>query len=275
MTSIWYPVTPIHPSPIVKVWGLLDGGKKLVSRGAKPNVHLWATWERERCHPLPPGVTPSVWQPQHPDRWKAPLPDPVAPFVTPMPATDVIAESPQWWRDINTIRYEDIGSISQRMAEGRVMRAVAACGEGIASHHVRTFSSMLAEFASEHHGSDYPVNDYAPRLRQTRDDIADFDVAMAWFAALNPPDLRNGSAEAWSFNRSQKVLVLRSLGHPWSFGKIADKWGLTPDGARKLYVRSIEAIWRVANGMPAYSWVSTVDQIEALRERNRMARGAA
>ena len=71
------------------------------------------------------------------------------------------------------------------------------------------------------------------------------------------------------------MLVLRSLGHPWSFGKIADKWGLTPDGARKLYVRSIEAIWRVANGMPAYSWVSTVDQIEALRERNRMARGAA
>jgi len=111
-------------------------------------------------------------------------------------------------------------------------------------------------------------------LRQTRQDIGDFERAMAWFTALNPPDLR-ASAKAWTYNRQQKVLAVRSFGHPWSFGLIGERWGMTPDGARQMYQRSIEAVWRVANGRPAYTWVTTVDQIEALRERNRAAKGAA
>ncbi len=269
MTTLWYPVTRVHPGPIVKVWGLLGDARAIVSRGTSPNLNMWATWDGSRCHPLPPGVTPFVWQPQHPEKWRAPLPDPV-----PVAAahSDIVVEATQWWRDPNALRYEDEGSISQRMAEGRVMRAVAACGDGVISHRVRTISSLLAELASEHHANPYPVNDYAPRLRQTRQDISDFDRAMGWFAALNPPDLR-ASADTWVFNRQQKVLAVRSLGHPWSFGLIGEKWGMTPDGARQLYQRSIEAVWRVANGKPAYTWVTTVDQIAALRERNRIAKG--
>ncbi len=291
-TAPWYPITDQHPAPLVRVHGIVahPGGVQdgydaqiLISRGNRPHHNLWASWQSGRATPLAPGARPDYWQPQQPDKWKAPLPEPVISREPRMWSAvgereDLAAilppEPEQWWRDPTRIRYT--GDVTLDMAEGRVMRAVAACGHGYgANAQTRTFSSILADMAEENEFSAYPTSDYTARFRPLPQDIADFEVAMGWFTALNPPDLRVKGAELWTFNRPQKAIAYRALDRPWSYGKMADKFGMTPDGARKAHYRAIEAVHRVATGLPAYSHVDPIDQIAALQERNRMARGAA
>lgn len=289
MTAPWYPITDHHPAPLVRVEGIVShvGGAQdgydaqiLISRGQRPHHNLWATWKSGRASPLAPGAKPIYFRPQDPTKWKAPLPDPVIPAEPQMWSSTghredlaaLMPEPAQRWRDPSWVRYDDIAI---EMVEARVMRAVAACGHYASTPQTRTFGAILADMAEENEFSAYPTSDYVARFRPLPADIADFDTAMGWFSALNPPDLRTPGTEVWSFNRPQKAIAYRALDLPWSFGKIAEKWGITPDGARKAYVRAIEAVHRVASGLPAYAHVTPIDQIAALQERNRMARGAA
>lgn len=291
MTAPWYPITDHHPAPLVRVEGIVAhvGGAQdgydaqiLISRGQRPHHNLWATWKSGRATPLAPGAKPIYFRPQDPTKWKAPLPDPVIPSEPQMWSStghreDLAAMMPepaQRWRDPSWVRYA--GEITIEMAEARVMRAVAACGHGYgANPSTRTFASILAELAEENEFSNYPTSDYVPRFRPLPQDIADFDVAMRWFTDLNPVELRADGADLWEFSRPQKAIAYRSLDRPWSFGKIAQKWSMTPDGARKVYLRAIAAVFRAASGLNAYTHIDPIDQIAALRERNRMARGAA
>ena len=292
MTTPWYPITDHHPAPSVRVHGIVahPGGVQdgydaqiLISRGQRPHHHLWASWQSGRATPLAPGAKPIYWQPQDPMRWKAPLPEPVVSRIEPRmwsavgECEDLAAllppEPDQWWRDPTRIRYT--GDMSLGMIEGRVMRAVAACGHYAATPQTRTFGAIIADMAEENELADYPTSDYVARFRPLPADIADFDTAMGWFSALNPPDLRTPGTEVWAFNRPQKAIAYRALDRPWSFGKMAEKFGMTPDGARKTHYRALKAVHRVASGLPAYAHVTPIDQIAALQERNRMARGAA
>lgn len=288
MSEVWYPVTPIHPAPLVQVAGIVmhPGGAQgtydaqvIISRGRAPHTHIWAAWHKGRAVPLASGAKPIYWRPQDPSKWRAPLPDPIIPAEPRMWSSagarempeDSRADEGQWWRDASRVKYEPPGSISERMAEGRVMRAVAASGHGYGTTlTTRTFGMLLADLAEQFGGeTGYATSDAIIRFRQTRADISDFDLAMAWFAQLDPPDLRPSDQDTWALNRMQNVLVLRARNRPWSFGLIGERFGMTPDGARKLYRRSIQAVCRVANGKPAFAHVTTTDAMEALRERNR------
>lgn len=271
MTGLWYPVTEQHPAPIVRVVGLVgtERARMLVSRGQRPHQSLWAAWNAGRVNPLPPGVRPTVWQPQEPAKWRAELPDPVDP-MTCKPFGSAVIDDDQWWRDGHAIVYEAPGFVSRKMAEGRVMRAVAACRNSVTMPYARSFSSLMAEMATDAHDG-VVTSDYILRFKPLRPDVQDFSTAMAWFAALNPPEMRS-EKDPLAFNRQQKILAYRSDDVPWTYGKIGEKWSITADGARKFYGRVIDAVHRVANGMAPYAWVPTIDQMAALRERNRLAR---
>jgi hypothetical protein len=292
VSTHWYPITPIYPAPLVQVTGIVmhTGGLQgtydaqvIISRGRAPHSHVWAAWQKGRAVPLAPDATPLYWRPQDPTKWRAPLPEPIVPSEPRMwssvGAVERQHEAPddggQWWRDASRIRYEPAGAISERMAEGRVMRAVAASGHGYGTTlTARTFGTLLADLAAQFDDRSASTSDPIGRFRQTRADISDFDLAMAWFANLDPPDLRPADQRTWALNRMQNVLAWRARNRPWSFGVIADRFGMTPDGARKLYQRSIQAVCRVANGKPAFAHVTTTDAIEQLRERNRAWRSA-
>lgn len=296
MSTPWYPITPVHPAPLVQVMGIvtIPGGVQgsydaevLISRGRPPHTNVWATWARGRASPLAAGAKPVYWRPQDPSKWRAALPEPVTSPQPRMwssvghnggqPIIEIDDDGGQWWRDVGRIKYEPSGSVSERMAEGRVMRAVAACGHGYGTTlNSRTFGMLLAQVVREFgDDAEYPTSDYAGRFRQSPSDISDFEIAMAWFAHLDPPDLRPADQCTWALNRMQNVLALRARNRPWSYGLIGERFGMTPDGARKLYQRTMQAVWRVANGMPAFCHVVTTSPMEQLKERNRAWRAAS
>lgn len=253
MTTPWYPITQDHPPPLVRVRAVVRFAARgvnapaIVSRGRPPHSSLWAQWISRSPRQLGPSVIPLAWQPQQPDKWQAPLPLPISESDTPIP----IMAPPfsckvalAWWRDANEIVYEPPGKVSPRMAEGRVMRAVAVCGRGVGAGgptHLRAISEALADMVCsvdrQQDGSDRVL-----RLDSGPADISDFSTAMGWFAALNPTP-----KAAWEFNRLQQALVLRSLPVPWSYGEMGDEWGLSGEAARKMYQQAIELVWQTAN----------------------------
>lgn len=285
----------------------------IISRGKPPHTDTWASWERGRAIPLAPDATPCLWQPQFPDKWRMALPDPV-PGVAPRMWSSTMrfqlvddataaelaeemerdradaraapargeGERPQvaWWRDADLIRYEPPGEITPRMAEGRIMRAVAMCehDRGL-TIRTRTFSDILAEMAARREDQPYATSDFVPRMKALPMDISDFDTAMAWFVALNPRPLPTHTSQSqWQqFSREQRVLIWRAMNLPRTFNAIAGDLGVSKQAAIATYARAIKAACRVANGHVAFPYRALpVDQIAALRERNRQSkRGVA
>lgn len=178
----------------------------------------------------------------------------------------------RWWRDATAIRYEPQGEVSEPMAEGRVMRALAHCG----AMRKETLPSPQSFLASVVAAAEYTeagaAEVYVPRFQPLPSDLADFDRAMAWVAALNPPEEWHKKRKAWSLNRTQRVMVWRALDRPLSFADIGHELKLSRTRARQIYQDGIAACWRVANGRPATRRIKPVDHMAALRERNRAHR---
>ncbi len=301
----WYPITPIHPAPLVQVRGIVmyPGGAQdaqiIISRGRPPHSNTWASWAKGRAAALPPHAKPLYWQPQAPDKWQASLPTPVSNLVDRMWSSSMTfgvvddaeaaelaremeadradarrgavhsapsREPLQWWRDADKIRYERAGEISERNAEGRIMRAVSMCGHGAGlSLRTRTFGTILANMAAQIQGEDYATSDYVPRLRALPADETDFPIAMDWFTALNPmPIPAPGSRARWDFNRAQEALAFRSFNIPLSFDDIGGQWNVSGETARQTYIRTIATVCRIANGSAS----AGVDHMSELRERN-------
>lgn len=197
----------------------------------------------------------------------------------------------RWWADITNIRYEPKGEITRRMAEGRVLRALAWCGAGrgltVKTSTVGALLARMAEVASGEaaiaeaersarlHG--------LPMFQPLPQDHDDFPIAMAWFAALSPPEIWSARRKAWDFSRVQKVVHRRTLTIPLSWADIGASFGnpersgsgISSTRVRQLYASGIDSCWRVANGGEAIPGKRITDQIVALQERNREHRRRA
>lgn len=185
----------------------------------------------------------------------------------------------QWWRDVSEIKYEPSGEVSLRFCEGRLMRALAWCGAEDGPGKMRVNAGLLHEIGEaaaralaelEAKGlGDLPPPSFKP-LPQDR---ADFEVAMGWFAAINPPELWSRRRKPWSLSREQRVLLYRSRAVPLSYGEIGARLGWRGhQRAQQVFGEAVEGCWRAANGMPVLKTLKVKDQIAALRERNRAHR---
>lgn len=264
-------------------WATIDGNGDY--RSLPPGGKRGESWPDE----------PQCWQPIDPKQWTWPagrdVPTPLPVQVTPrlvdirprkhderLPVDDCAGNRTpagngnhgyDWWRDASAISYAAIGTVSLRMTEGRLMRALAHCGETRPRGRQPTTRTMDAEIAAcmqEMEANDSRV--VAARFKALPQDHSDFDIAMAWFAALNPPELWHKRREPWSLNRLQWVLIYRALDVPLTFAEIAHEFHVKQSRAHVLYRDAIEACWRVANGKSAYKHLSKLDRMAALRERN-------
>ena len=286
-----------HPRSGREVWAADHDGEQVFlpvpkSRPADPD-RPWIGW-----HTLK-NDAPEYWAPTKPELWGLPMPPPAferqagpAKMWTAkqaFSATDAAAEmeadretarnvpreteprggrvTEQWWRDISLIKYEPATALTLRMAEGRVMRAVACCGAGrgltLAVPEVSGVLSAIAEAMAR--AGDYAVTDYVPRLEPLPADETDFVEAMRWFTLLNPPELWAAGRKAWAMSRPQNILIWRALPIPWSFDEIGEKLNLSGERARQINGKALETCWRAGAGVAKPGR----DHIGDLQERNR------
>jgi hypothetical protein len=260
------------------------------------------------------GDNPQWWQPEKPEEWKAPLPPPLK--FNGVSAEGVMAdigrgarrrrqtealdamrdELPWWWQidpDAARIVYEPTGHVTRDMAEGRVMRAVSASGaqetEGLTRQGVfeaTAFAELTA--AAQVYLQDETTkreqikpSKWLARLHLDRADLKDWLTAMAWFAALNPPELRgarDGDGEwdeddttrPWVLNDRQKVLIARArcIGGPMSWRSVGEWMGMHHSRPQQLYESAIDRVHRAANGLHV-TLNEPVDHMAAVREGNR------
>lgn len=162
-----------------------------------------------------------------------------------------------WWRDATQIRYERPGEVTMRMAEGRMMRALAHCGALNPRLYAATTGTLLAALADHANVEARAAAAYLARFQPLPQDAGDFLTAMAWFAALNPPVSRGPRWRPWSLNRRQRVMHYRSMDRLISYADIgheissADRKRMgnpvSWQFARQLYIEGIEAVHRIAN----------------------------
>jgi hypothetical protein len=268
---------------------------------------VWLPPKPQSAHAVEWSPEPERWQPLDRSKWGQPLPEPLPVQVEPQwsyekvnfgavadaDVSDLAREmerdradaragrqldqeepsTARWWLDVTNIRYEPCGSVTQRMAEGRVLRALAWCGAGrdltlrtTTVGAVLTRMAEVAEKAAE--GSDTNWHGLT-RFQALPRDQEDFAAAMAWFTALNPPENWHRRRRAWSLNRTQQVMLMRTLTIPLSWADIGHKFSISGTRCQQIYAKGMEACWRVANGGQAFPGRTITDQIAALQDRNR------
>lgn len=287
----WYPgAATIPPNvPVRVIWG---GWQGLAYRTKRNHEVVWATRPKDTGEVayLPPrgklsmwGPHPEAWQPVDPAKWAGALPLPMASVtgdsVTHLPPPDQAdqadqGEAMQWWRDASRLTYSARGEISRHEAEGRVMRATAHAAAGrrqtlAGAMPIGVLARIVA--ASEDQPSDTPS---VPRLPDLPRDGTDFLLAMAWFTALNPPELWHRKRSAWDLNLRQRVLVWRASDRQRSWGEIAWLMRRSRTRAAQVYDEAIDEIHRAANGRRMHLGIRVADQMALLRARNlEFARG--
>lgn len=246
------------------------GCELTISRGRPPHADEWASWKGGKATPLPPLATPCLWQPLSPDMWKAPLPEPVATvdpqmwsattrfaMVDEAESSELAREMErdrddarrgtvcandndlryQWWRDADNIRYEPAGSISLRMVEGRVMRALC-CDRTIPmdGRRYRTNAAVLADLkrGMEALFGD-PTHDWRPKFEPSRRDMADYLPVMGWLTRARP---------TW---REWACLWGRVPDPPLAWWEIGDKIKTRRMRAREVYDAALVSVLKKAN----------------------------
>lgn len=304
----WYRAADMLPPYNVVVHLVYSGYEIMCARGYD-DKRKRDTWCEElrggdrrilRLHPEQ--VSRLIWRPQHPDKWKAPLPSPIerdagrlwwAKQV--MSSTDMAEEMEadraaatataadievdpfgRWWRGAGLdIRYEAAGAVTRHWCEARVMRALAHCEwrrrtgkmiSGVEAALAEAEEAALRSMAEYEliHGADL-----APRLRPLPSDEADFTTAMLWFTRLN-----ERPTVPYRLNWPQIVLESRARDERLTWQQIGIRLSASkppsPRTCRAYYTKAIDSCLRIANDVDA------VDaRLEALRERNRAARRGA
>lgn len=280
------------------VWATIEAGGEVRYLPPKGQAHKWGleperwrpvdaaawTWPNGRAAtPLPVLVKPQMISQSGRRRWdamadqaeqsaraKADLEAEFGPEDE-LPETDDRA----WWRDPERLTYSRPGAghdgISLAEAEGRTLRAILTDGlrAAAAPNGWDGAESVLSQMAG---GSEAAacVKAWSP----TRRDISDHPIAMAWFAALWPPEMRPKdwapSIGKLEFGPQQKLLVMVAVGRSWT--SMAKELNCADVQARRLYAGALVNLHRAANGQQVFEWVKTKDQMAALRERNRAAK---
>ncbi len=178
----------------------------------------------------------------------------------------------QWWLT-ELLTYSSRGEVSVREAEGRLARAILTDGirgkYGGPNGLTETSSALSVLVHETLLSTDADV--IRERFEPSPRDVGDYEIALGWFAALNPPELWHRQRDAWTLNQAQCVLVWRMMLPPLSWRKIAAHGG-SHAGVRQVYGAALASVHRAANGKPVLRHVTVKDRIGALRERNRRAR---
>lgn len=249
---------------------------------------------------------PQYWRPINADRWALPLPEAVVfpkvaegvmrserlrfAAVDDAEAADLAREMEAdraqardsretivvdrrevaWWLDQSRIDYEPAGEVTLRNCEGRLMRALAWCGSGDFAEAV-VVSEVLAEIAEA--VAEVPDAEPGISFKPLPIDRRDFEIAMAWFTALSPPEHWRPGRKPWSLSQLQRVLVVRARPTPPSYDTMAEvfsyvrKKRVSGEYLRQQFRTGVERCLKAANGNAIYPGVK--DQIADLRERNR------
>lgn len=262
-----------------------------------------------------------AWRPQKPELWQSPLPEPIRvsqsgimktersrfAAVEEAEAADLASEmerdrqqardgaradgcparafEPQWWRDHSLIRYQPKESLTLRMVEGRLMRAVA-CSEiqlsrsGKGSRLLQEIGEAACRLLAESEAKFGP--DHIPRLEPLPADNDDWLTAMSWFVSLYPVEHR---PKDWAhhcpfgmdrLNTAQKILVWRAGTVPWSFAEIGKEFDWKGhQRAKQVFDTAIGDCWRCASGLSARRGLTTGNHIAILQARNRAAKNEA
>jgi len=305
MSETWYPPTDDCPGigvPVLVSWA---GRELRAARWAdKSGRHGWVAFVDKKPVALPPpgeaarwGPEPSAWRPEHPETWRAPLPEPLPPVTPRMwssrtrfqaveeaEAADLAREmerdredarsgnrqpesgsrmavaEKQWWLDASLITYSEPGGISEREAEGRLMRAfIAERCETLAGPSDRTFSDLLASMTkSGGEARADATESLIIRATATGRDKDDMMTALAWWRVLDPP--------------LKAVLKMRAAEPPLTWRAIGRALGLSHEGARARHAAALAELVRVANGGKTAGGIAAEKKLEEVRAANRAHR---
>ena len=182
----------------------------------------------------------------------------------------------QWWLDPHAVTYSRPGHITEREAEGRLMRAFnterwvrverpsAKTFGGILAGLARTLPLSPAELAA---ADPLPIRD-EPTGRD-RDDML---VALDWLKGL-PLGLRRD--EGFSANHgsiSEDLLRLRGAMPARSWRQIGRTYNSSHEWARTEYARALALVTETANGRPTRGAEVRAARLERVQEGNRMAK---
>lgn len=175
----------------------------------------------------------------------------------------------RWWLDHTLISYSAPGSISITEVEGRVARALLVDGFKALerpSEHVTATGALTMMVAESYASGDL---DGPPPFESQPRDHDDYEIAMGWFAAIAPLEIRPRWAlgQPWH-SAAQKVLAWRIKSPPDSWRRIASREGGSQEGWRRTWGGALEMVRRAANGEPVLLHATVADQLAALRERN-------
>lgn len=289
MSETFYSVRPDMPRVGIRVVVIWGGRQLTAARVHRAGRTRWVMENKEGGYTfLPPkgqeerwGPQPDAWRPEKAEAWKAPLPPPLisSPAVAKIESEHGPTEDGatrltdhQWWLT-ELVTYSPAGTVSIREAEGRVARAILTDGiaSGLGGHgRLRVTSSALSnliqktQLSSDTHGM-------RQLFKPSPRDLDDYDTAIAWFAALNPPELWGQSRETWTLSESQCVLVWRVVMSALSWRDIARQVGASRQGARLIYGEALTGVHRAANGQPGTKHVTVKERLATLSATSRRA----
>lgn len=323
----WYAIAAQPPPVGVAVWVIWDGRQPfLAARVRHPETGraAWLTHDQGRAVLLPTtaappdprrpwagwhtlsGTQPDYWRPQHPEQWRAGLPEPAFVQVaddrparlvsigdtlaetaaedlaremeadrsharalaegTSPPAGEHAVAEPQWWRDPHAVTYSAPGSISRHEAEGRLMRALAT------ERWVRVERPADKTFAG-----------ILARISKTLpmppgEGLADAEplVERTEPNGRDWDDLLTALGWIAALGRGPaRVVRLRAGVPPLSWRGIGERLRVSHEQARRMHADALDLITTEANGRSTPLGDAARAELADLRRRNRSARMGA
>lgn len=271
----------VHPKTRARCWAVVMKDGEIAYW---PPRHGWPRGPRwfkgARAYRFSP--EPALFQPLDLSQpiWRTvPMPGPVAPTFgpkfsagcSPREPVDEIDARDDWWRDPSALTYSAPPYIGRAEAEGRIMRAILT--DGLMPWKSRAtlagWPKALIEAAAKR--AEQSTNAYRPPFKPTPRDVSDNITAMRWFAMLDPPELRR-TAIRDEYTDHQLALILRAQDPAYTWREVGLALGLSHEGARKFYAKTIEMIERGANGKQVFDDLPQRDRLAETRERNRRAK---
>lgn len=193
--------------------------------------------------------------------------------LNPSSGPEPISRTP-WWHEPRPIWHADNARHAEAV-EYRLLRAVAQVDD-IGAPGLARQRPLEAFKTTEEATADMGrtvLNEIAPRFRPVPSDLSDFDTAMAWFVALNPPEHWADSRRVWSLSNRQWAVFYRSRSIQYTYGEIADRLKLrSKQRARYYYDDAIKRCHAIANGKRAFKWIDPKESIRAVQDGNRAYR---
>lgn len=176
---------------------------------------------------------------------------------------DEVPEAAQAWRNVYTLKYEAVGSVSRGNLEARVCRAL--CYDRIIPGDLKKSRSNAAVLADLKRWFDDlhkdPTADYRPPFAPVVEDFRDYLDVMGWVR-----DAFADTAGGWAASREREIFAARIVDPPRTWDEIGRWYHLSRTAVKKRYDKALDRILAEANRLGP-SQAQT--QIESVRERNR------